>query len=86
MHGPPGGSLTAEPRGPGHISGTAAPRWPTFQCGSGFLSSICWPFGPLSHWHAFQVCIHEWHQLLLGWLRSSWKFIPVLCCQPQPKL
>ncbi|KAM7054641.1 rho guanine nucleotide exchange factor 2 isoform 3-T4 [Molossus nigricans] len=34
MHGPPGGSLTAEPRGPGHISGTAAPRWPTFQCGN----------------------------------------------------
>lgn len=29
----PGGCLTAEPRGPGHISGTAAPRWPACQCG-----------------------------------------------------
>lgn len=40
--------------------------------GSAFLSPICWPFGPLAHRHAFQVCIHEWHQLLLGLLRSSW--------------
>lgn len=40
--------------------------------GSGFLSPTSWPFGPLSHWYAFQVCIHEWHQLLLGLLRPSW--------------
>ena len=46
--------------------------WRFLILGSRFLSPTSWPFGPLSHWYAFQVCIHEWHQLLLGLLRPSW--------------